>query len=90
MLTRLAMSQNELKHEVYFETDEFDVPPTEQYRLLLFFSQLEGVDIEKISIYGFADDRGSVSYNLVLSQNRANGIKEIFYENFLFCRFSAT
>lgn len=81
MLTRLAIGQNELKHEVYFETDEFDVPPTEQYRLLLFFSQLEGVDIEKISIYGFADDRGSESYNLTLSQNRANAIKEIFSNN---------
>jgi outer membrane protein OmpA-like peptidoglycan-associated protein len=81
LLTQIVWSQKELKHEVYFETDEFDVPPTEQYRLLLFFSQLEGVDIEKISIYGFADDRGSESYNLVLSQNRANAIKEIFSNN---------
>jgi outer membrane protein OmpA-like peptidoglycan-associated protein len=81
LLTQIVCAQKELKHEVYFETDEFDVPPTEQYRLLLFFSQLEGVDIEKISIYGFADDRGSESYNLVLSQNRANAIKEIFSNN---------
>lgn len=81
MLAQMMWGQKELKHEVYFETDEFDVPPTEQYRLLLFFSQLEGVDIEKISIYGFADDRGSESYNLVLSQNRANAIKEIFSNN---------
>lgn len=81
MLAQMVWGQKELKHEVYFETDEFDVPPTEQYRLLLFFSQLEGVDIEKISIYGFADDRGSESYNLVLSQNRANAIKEIFSNN---------
>lgn len=81
LLAQMVWGQKELKHEVYFETDEFDVPPTEQYRLLLFFSQLEGVDIEKISIYGFADDRGSESYNLVLSQNRANAIKEIFSNN---------
>jgi len=37
--------------------------------------------MEKISIYGFTDDRGSASYNMVLSQNRANSIKEIFSNN---------
>lgn len=81
LVSQISWSQKELKHEVYFETDEYEVLPTEQYRLLLFFSQLEGVDIQKISIYGFADDRGSESYNLVLSQNRANSIKEIFSNN---------
>ncbi|MFC4722825.1 OmpA family protein [Geojedonia litorea] len=82
LITQLISAQvAEYRHEVYFETDEYIVPPTEQYRLLLFFSQLEGVDIEKIAIYGFTDDRGSDSYNMVLSQNRANSIKEIFSNN---------
>jgi outer membrane protein OmpA-like peptidoglycan-associated protein len=81
LFSQISLAQKELRHEVYFETDEYDVPPTEQFRLLLFFSHLEGVDIEKIAIYGFTDDRGSDSYNLVLSQNRANSIKEIFSNN---------
>ncbi len=68
-------------HEVYFETDKFDVPPTGHYRLLLFMSEIESMDIKKVSIYGFTDDRGSDSYNLVLSQNRANSIKTIFSNN---------
>lgn len=70
-----------MTHEVYFETDQFEVPPTEHYRLLLFLSEIEGLDIKKVSIYGFTDDRGSDSYNLVLSQNRANSIKAIFSNN---------
>ena len=31
-----------------------------------------------MSIYGFCDDRGSDSYNMLLSQNRADAIKRVF------------
>jgi len=78
---QFSFSQKELKHEVYFETDQHDIPQTEHSRLLLFLSKIENVDIEKISIYGFTDDRGSDNYNLVLSQNRAEAIKEVFSNN---------
>ncbi|MDN3491546.1 OmpA family protein [Winogradskyella bathintestinalis] len=78
---QLSFSQKELKHEVYFETDQHDIPETEESRLLLFLSKIEDIDIEKISIYGFTDDRGSDNYNLVLSQNRADAIKEVFSNN---------
>lgn len=78
---QLSFSQEELKHEVYFETDQHDIPETEHSRLLLFLTEIEDIDIEKISIYGFTDDRGSDNYNLVLSQNRAESIKEVFSNN---------
>jgi len=78
---QISLGQNELTHEVYFETDRFDVPETEENRLLLFIQNLHDIDIEKISIYGFCDDRGSDTYNLVLSQNRANSIKTVFSNN---------
>ena len=77
----ICAAQKALKHEVYFETDKFEIPSTEHNRLLLFLSDIEGMDIQKISIYGFCDDRGSDDYNLVLSQNRANAIKEVFSNN---------
>ncbi|TYA52179.1 OmpA family protein [Formosa maritima] len=73
--------QAQLTHVVYFETDQFEVPETEHNRLLMFLSEIEGLDIQKISIYGFTDDRGSDSYNLVLSQERADAIKTIFSNN---------
>ncbi|GGZ89578.1 OmpA family protein [Algibacter mikhailovii] len=77
----LVFPQEQLTHEVYFETDEYDVPNTEENRLLLFISQLADIDIESISIYGFCDDRGADSYNLRLSQQRADAIKAVFSKN---------
>ena len=77
----MVLAQKELVHEVYFDTDKFEIPPAEHEKLLLFLRDIEKMDIEKISIYGFTDDRGSDSYNMVLSQNRANTIKEIFSNN---------
>ncbi|WP_111683231.1 OmpA family protein [Winogradskyella tangerina] len=78
---QFAFAQKELKHQVYFLTDEYQIPETEESRLLLFLSEIENMDIEKISIYGFCDDRGSDSYNMVLSQQRADAIKEVFSNN---------
>lgn len=78
---QLSFSQQELRHEVYFETDRFDIPETEHSRLLLFLSKIENIDIEKITIFGFCDDRGSDTYNLTLSQQRADAIKVVFSNN---------
>lgn len=76
-----TFSQSELTHDVYFDTDKYEVPSTEENRLLLFISTLTDVDIESISIYGFCDDIGANDYNLSLSQKRANAIKTIFSSN---------
>ncbi len=77
----IAFPQKDLTHEVYFDTDKFVVPPTEENRLLLFISNISDVDIESISIFGFCDDRGADTYNLKLSQQRADAIKAIFANN---------
>ncbi len=77
----VAFSQNELVHDVYFDTDEYVVPSTEENRLLLFISKLTDVDIASISIFGFCDDIGADDYNLKLSQQRADAIKYIFSSN---------
>lgn len=81
LFSQFLLAQKELKHEVYFKTDAYNVSEEEHEKLLLFLSEIESIDIEKITIYGFTDDRGSVSYNLTLSQNRANSIKTIFSNN---------
>lgn len=78
LISSFAFSQKDITHDVYFDTDKYVVPLTEENRLLLFISKLDTVPVEKVSIYGFTDDRGSNAYNLDLSQNRANTIKEMF------------
>lgn len=72
------MAQSNQKHVVYFETDKYEVLQTEKNRLLFFIQGLQQEKIKRISIYGFCDDRGSDRYNLNLSQNRADAIKQIF------------
>lgn len=78
LISNLAYSQDEITHDVYFDTDKYVVPLTEENRLLLFISSLDNIEIERISIYGFCDDRGTDKYNQELSQNRADKIKEVF------------
>lgn len=77
----LVFSQRDLKQEVYFDTDKYNIPSTEESRLLLFISSLSDISIESISIYGFCDDIGAPAYNLKLSQQRANAIKAVFANN---------
>lgn len=81
LFVNISFSQQKLTHEVYFDTDKYEIPSTEKSRLLLFLSQLEDMSIEKISIYGFTDDRGSENYNIKLSQQRADAIKLVFSDN---------
>jgi len=78
LLTQYGFSQSEFTHDVYFDTDKYVVSITEENRLLHFISALDSIPIKKVSIYGFTDDRGSNKYNLKLSKNRANTIKNMF------------
>ena len=80
-MSNFVLSQEEHKHVVYFDTDKYVVPSTEKNRILLFIQQLEGIDIDKIEIFGFCDDRGTDNYNQILSQHRAEAIKSIFSNN---------
>ena len=78
LISNVLCSQDELKHEVYFDTSKYNIPTTEENRLLLFIQQIDSLEIEKISIFGFCDDIGSDAYNQNLSQQRADAIKELF------------
>jgi outer membrane protein OmpA-like peptidoglycan-associated protein len=78
LLMNMTHAQTDNTHVVYFKTGLFNVPEIEKNRLVLFIQSLKDIEIERIAIYGFCDDRGTDSYNLTLSQNRADAIKKIF------------
>ncbi len=80
LLSSLAFSQ-ELSHNVYFDTDKYMVDPIEEEKFHKFLEKIDSVDIDRIIIYGFCDDRGTEPYNLWLSKKRANTIKWYFTDN---------
>ena len=73
-----CLSQINVEHTIFFDTDEFFMGQTEKARLYSFVKGLSKKDLLKIEISGFCDDVGHENYNLILSQNRANAIKDVF------------
>jgi len=71
----------ELSHNVYFDTDKYMVNSSEESKFQSFLSKLDSIDIDRITIYGFCDDRGTDPYNLWLSKKRANTVKWYFTDN---------
>lgn len=75
----ITIAQVDRSHETFFDTDQYDITPSEIVKLNRFITNLPKDKIEDISIYGYCDDRGSDAYNNKLSQQRADAIKAIFY-----------
>lgn len=73
-----VFAQLDQVHEAFFETDKFELLVKEEAKLNRFIKSLPKDKILDITIYGYCDDRGSQEYNLKLSRNRANTIKESF------------
>ncbi|WP_452225424.1 OmpA family protein [Lacinutrix chionoecetis] len=69
-----------ISHDVFFNTDEYSLTQKEFKKLLAFIKETENVAIERMSIIGFCDDRGSIAYNKALSNKRANAIKNIIVD----------
>ena len=60
LLVSVAHGQTGNSHVVYFETGKYEVPEIETNRLVLFIQGLKDIEIERIEIYGFCDDRGVI------------------------------
>lgn len=71
-------AQEEVVHSVYFEFDKFSLKPEQLQGVVDFIHTTDSTRIETIEIFGYCDDRGKDAYNFLLSQNRANTIKEEF------------
>jgi len=80
LLFPLLTFSQDLTHSVYFETDKSIIISSEKKKLDAFLKNLDTVAIKKIIVHGFCDDRGSQSYNMSLSKQRARAI-EFYLEN---------
>jgi outer membrane protein OmpA-like peptidoglycan-associated protein len=64
---------------IYFDTDKFELTPTESERLQQFL-QTENITIQKI--IGFCDYRASEAHNQVLSEKRAQFVYDLVKNKF--------
>ena len=78
--SQFLLAQNR-SHDVFFETDKYIISDSEKLKLKGFIESQDISTISSISIYGYCDDRGSISYNKILSQNRANTVKSFLVYN---------
>lgn len=81
LLVAVHSYSQEFTHNVYFDTDKYHLNPKEDERFDIFLSKLDSIDIDRITIYGYCDDRGTDAYNLWLSKKRANMVKWHFTDN---------
>lgn len=66
---------------VFFEFDSFKINQIGRLRLDSLFSNLSRESIDFIRIYGYTDSVGEKDYNIELSYNRANSIKQVLIDN---------
>lgn len=67
--------QSTLKFTFYFKTAQSNPENKELSRFRTFYKSLDSLTIVSVNIKGFCDDRGSSTYNEILSSNRAVAIK---------------
>ncbi len=64
-------------YNVFFDTNKYALNSKESNRLLEFIESTQNIDIKRITVVGFCDDRGSLDYNKKLSARRANTIRDL-------------
>ena len=77
-ISSFVFSQNDRQtHSIYFEVSKYEVDDEKKTQLIDFVKSIDTTKVESISILGYCDDRGSEKYNMQLSKQRANEVKNI-------------
>jgi len=81
ILNTALFAQERAIYSVYFDTAIFNLKDVQAKDLLDFVKSKDSARIESIHIFGYCDDIGKDKYNLDLSNNRANTVKNNFTAN---------
>lgn len=77
----ISVSQN-MKHSIYFKRNSASLELLNESILKKVMAKTDSLSLDSISINGYSDYLGNKEYNLVLSQKRADNIKDYLSEYF--------
>lgn len=81
LATQVSSAQEEEVASVYFSFDKHNILKSEAEKITNFVLQKDTINIATIEIFGYCDDRGEDDYNLILSNKRANEVKDLLVQN---------
>ena len=70
-----------LRHTAEFSKDSYTLSDSEVDRFITFLKKLNALSVTFVSVVGHTDSDGSDVYNAMLSEKRANSVKQIFDDN---------
>ncbi|MBN3583084.1 OmpA family protein [Algoriphagus aestuarii] len=73
---------NESKIEVYFEINKTALAEQEKGKLMPVVEHLQKFPESKVELIGFADNTGSVRYNLTITEKRVDEVARILMEDY--------
>ena len=77
----VTIKTEQFTHTVFFEFDSDALSPNEKAKISNFIKPVDKEKVTRIEIIGYADDIGTDTYNLKLSEERAKNIAVYLMEN---------
>jgi outer membrane protein OmpA-like peptidoglycan-associated protein len=81
LLSGSIKAQEEEVSSVYFAFDKFNIKKEEGEKIIKFVQKTDSTKIASVEIFGYCDDRGKDDYNMILSNKRANAVRELLIKN---------
>lgn len=75
------IAQEEEVASVYFAFDKSNIIKPEAEKIIQFVKQKDSTKIATVEIFGYCDDRGKDDYNIILSNKRANAVRDLLIKN---------
>jgi outer membrane protein OmpA-like peptidoglycan-associated protein len=79
--TSFLKAQEEEVSSVYFAFDKFNIIKNEADKIIRFVQGKDSTKIATVEIFGYCDDRGKDDYNMILSNKRANAVRDLLIKN---------